>query len=202
MTISRGRPTWLLDIDGVLNADAHRPPPGDLWARRDWHRVRVYSTTDNTTYELLYAQPVVDAINRIHTAGLADIVWHTSWQHDAHRVAARLGLHYDPGFAVLDAPELHTWRHGRASGWWKVPAVRRWAHTHPHTPLVWTDDEAGRRLDPRDRAELLITRPTLVVSPNGRGGLGPVELAGIETFLHAYTPRPAVEARPALTPAA
>jgi hypothetical protein len=131
MIAMNGAPVWLLDIDGVLNAVADGPDDA-VWPVDQW--VRADARCAGSSWPLLAARPVVEFIHRVHRAGLAEIRWHTTWQEDAAGVARALGL---PEFPVEPCP----WFGDR---WWKLLAVER--VLHEGRPLLWTDDDATRRL--------------------------------------------------------
>src|SRR5262245_1742733 len=117
-------PVWLLDVDGVINAATRN----GVWPAADV--VEVTAPSGGLAWVIRAAQPVLDFISRIHSEGLAEIRWHTTWQHEVVALAEELGL---PRFAVQDAPEFHygAGPHDvnadgyEADGWWKYPAALR-----------------------------------------------------------------------------
>lgn len=170
------RPVWCLDIDGVINAGD--PPEGGVYQRktvllRSW------------TVQVCYDPAVISRINLL--AGRADIIWLTTWGHDAvHQLSPALGLRT---FAVGQEPgggaSLGA-RPGDRLGhpWWKQEVVAGLLREGGASALVWTDDDITGGV----RAQ--ITRawsgPALLISPDARVGLTMVELDQIEEFLRHW----------------
>ena len=175
-TIEKRRPIWLLDVDGVINVPWTNPP-AHVWAGKWQRREKLYQ------FPFLTAQPVLDFITRIHEEGLAEVRWHTTWQHAAHKIEDEFGL---PRFEVQPAPEFHLPEFTiRGGHWFKLPAAERLIE-EGHT-VVWTDDDL-RWQAPRDRdriAKLRRTGRLLTIAPDDRTGLTPAHLRKIEAFLRA-----------------
>src|SRR5262245_14536015 len=108
------KPVWLLDIDGVINALDHPGPPTRAWPAFCWRCVEAESA-HQIRWPIVAAQPVLDFIALVHTGGLADIRWHTSWQGFANNVSRELGL---PEFPLQSAPEFDE---PLSFTWWKLP---------------------------------------------------------------------------------
>lgn len=176
-------PVWLLDVDGVLNAQSAKPPRS-VWPADAWLRFAYTDRRDGTDYPVLVAQPVVDFVRCVHDAGRAEIRWHTTWQDQANVLGVRLGL---PAFPVHDAPEYAAaGGDGRGVNWWKLPAARRVVADEGRA-LLWTDDDARFNLAvPAARAALAGGR-TLVVAPHGSCGLSRRQLREISEFLDLPT---------------
>jgi hypothetical protein len=178
-------PVWLLDIDGVVNACVPKPD-SSVWPADTWRLATVHG------FPILVASPVVEFIRRVHDSGRADIRWHTTWQHNAQLVADEFGL---PELPVAEAPEfvLRSYDpalHGRDTAWWKRATAER-VLTDEKRPLIWTDDDITRSLEPSDRAEIRALGPALLISPSDRTGLTPKHLHRIETFLDRHRRRAA-----------
>ena len=184
MSEADARPVWLLDVDGVVNAAAVRPKDA-VWPqwRTGW------ATAIGSSWPITWAPPVVEAINRVHDSGLAEIRWLTTWQEEANgSLAQLLGL---PELAVVPRPAEPEGRRGPhgflgvragASGsWWKLAAARRLLDPEPHRPLVWTDDDLVWEDDAREWADRR-PGPTLLVAPATDVGLTADHLAAIEEF--------------------
>ncbi|WP_423464243.1 HAD domain-containing protein [Promicromonospora sp. MS192] len=171
------RPTWYLDVDGVVNAV---PAPARRVRDQFEHTVlTVADSTENGTERDLpvwWRPAVVQAINTIARSGLADVVWLTTWQDQARTLLApRLGLDVfdvavpSPG---SDAPEREDW--------WKVTTIKD--HTDPGARVVFTDDDLStqarttlrNRYDPDD---------LLLVTPMPSPGLTDQHLDQITAFL-------------------
>ena len=176
--------TWLLDVDGVLNAVTSRPDTS-VWPADAW--VRTEARAAGRAYPILAAQPVLDFVAAVAASGAADVRWHTTWQHDAvASLAPALGL---PPLPVEDAPEFQV--AGGASGyagthtapaWWKLSAARRAVSSG--RPLVWTDDDLARFGVQREIDEQPFEPDTvLLVAPRTDIGLTPAHLRAIDAFL-------------------
>jgi len=188
-------PIWLLDIDGVINAATLRPPTY-VWPADTWIQTKVIGL------RIMAAQPVLDFIREVHEQGRAEIRWHSTWQDDAPKLGAELGL---PAFPVADAPEYDQRLKQRAfglDGWWKRPAAER--VLAEGRPLVWTDDDITWSLGRRGQDEIRQLGPALLIAPDDRTGLTPKHLRHIADFLdlhpaamgadhlgHPLTPMPA-----------
>jgi hypothetical protein len=169
---------WLLDLDGVINACPRNPdPPPGVWPRSDWVSVEVSNRKSDTAWPILAARAVVDFIRDIHESGLAEVRWHSTWQDEANKVGAALGL---PEFEVEDAPEWRIFPVTR--GWWKLPAARR-ALVRNSGHLVWTDDDACHPDLPKDERRLFRDSGALIIAPNPYQGLTPANLDRIRFYL-------------------
>ena len=153
------QPVWFLDVDGVLNSwDTPDPRHGTYqvaWVPVGRRPVRVE-----------YSPSVIARINALHTAGLVEVVWLTSWnEHARTQLAPEIGL---LAFDVVPEPPLSSTRWSTLPGtdatWWKVGRILEHITAHPNRPYIWTDDwltkadkftlrEVGRA------PELLITVP-------------------------------------------
>lgn len=171
---------WLLDLDGVVNAVPARisDPPPTCWPEDQWIRAEVKNSHSDTAWPILAATPVLDFITNIHTLGLAEIRWHTTWQEEANLVSDAVGL---PHFEVEHAPEYQGWTRGGAR-WWKVPAVKR-VSLRNRGFVVWTDDDAAfPTLQKQDRLSLR-NEGVLIVAPSGAKGLTQSNLDKIQYYL-------------------
>ncbi len=90
-------PLWLLDVDGVLNAITRRPDPG-VWG--DWRHGR--ATADGVAWPIWWSPSLTAGISRLHSRGLVEVRWLTTWADQANGDLGRLlGL---PRLAVVAAP--------------------------------------------------------------------------------------------------
>lgn len=171
--------TWLLDLDGVVNACPRNPnPPPGIYPASDWVSVEIGNSHREKPWPILAARTVVDFINRIDDEELASVLWHTTWQEEANKVADAIGLHR---FEVLDAPEYEGWTKG-ARGWWKLPAARRMLdESQGH--LVWTDDDAAPPDLPNGERKGWRDAGALIVAPNPYQGLAIPNLDRIWFYL-------------------
>lgn len=189
------KPVLLLDIDGVINAVSEKPDTA-AWPIEDWVTGQVAITIggDEEPLPVLYAQPVIDFINDIHEKDLVEIRWHTTWQHNAQKLADLTGL---PEFAVADAPEIlnHSrWVAGQIMReqptWWKLPAAER-VILDERRPLIWVDDDISFELGKTSVLKMLGSiRPLLAVSPRTVTGLVNKDLLRIEGFLDLLQEQP------------
>lgn len=171
-------PVWLLDIDGVLNAATRGKPPTHAWPADDW--IDTKAMGEARTWRMLAARPVLDFIRDVHTAGRAEIRWHTTWQERAANVAEALDL---PTFPVQYAPEfLDVEDCLLRDQWWKLPAAQR-VLTDEGRDLVWTDDDADWDLTADQRTSLGAAGRVLIVSPDVLTGLCRQHLRKIDAFL-------------------
>lgn len=169
---------WLLDIDGVVNAlcwhDVVTAWPRDC--------VKTGSVvTGDETWPICWATPVVDFIHSVVEENLAEVRWHSTWQHEAANFERLVGL---PNLPVHEAPEYgdrsFTARAIReqTSLWWKEPGARRVVEVEQR-PLVWTDDDIFRYCQEKSNA---IFSDTLMIFPDSNVGLTPGHLESMAEF--------------------
>ena len=180
--------TWLLDVDGVLNAVA-RKPDLSVWPASAW--VRLQAQAGGRTYPILAARPVLDFVTEVAASDTVEVRWHTTWRHDAvASLAPALGL---PELVVEHAPEFDS-RAGSASGyagtysgpaWWKLPAARR--VIAGGGALVWTDDDLARVSVRREVDEEPVpVERALLIAPRTELGLTPAHLREIAAFVERW----------------
>lgn len=160
---------WLLDVDGVLNAAV---PDEDVW--QDWRHFCV-PLEEGARVPVTVAAEVLTFLRDVHTAGLVEIRWLTSWGHAARTdLAPALGL---PDWPVASCPAQ------RSGVWWKAVVAREVASSE--RPVVWTDDQIMDMQADAHWPDLDIDRTgsALVLTPDSRSGLGPVDLDRILVFL-------------------
>lgn len=164
-------PVWLLDIDGVVNANADRPDRR-IWPT--WVTAEV-ANLQGFTFPMLASTDVIAFLTRVHEQGVAEIRWHTTWQQRALEVGDALGL---PRFAVQPIPQpavpdgqpvgLDTSTNSSfGAGWWKYPVAEHVVSVEERR-LIWTDDDASLRLG-SDELERL--GDSLVIAPIAEAGL-------------------------------
>jgi hypothetical protein len=150
--------TWLLDVDGVLNARRHTWP--DRIARRT-------ISVDGESYPLAWSPTLVARVRELAADARVRIVWATSWcLHATHleelwdlpTLARAWGVMHDSDAALAAA---------------KRDAFAAAADTGR---VIWTDDEHA----PDTRTEAI-----LGIRPHPKRGLGPADLDDIETFIGA-----------------
>lgn len=182
-------PVMLLDIDGVLNAITKKPNT-NIWPAASWQTGR--AVADDFSWPIMWSVEVIKFLTAVHDDGLAEIRWHTTWQHEAQTLADLVGL---PTFPVADAPEAP--RDDLPNGeliaarirdglpaWWKYGAARR-VVIDERRPLVWVDDDITYELTRQARDTLAALGPVRFISPDYRTGLTPRHLREINEFLDA-----------------
>jgi hypothetical protein len=156
-------PIWFLDIDGVVNAAGEDLPD---------HLLRADATTAGTTWPIHYSPEVVQFINMVHRAGLAEIRWLTTWGRDARTsFAPAVGLDDFVAYDMYDSDD-----------WWKAEIVAA-SVADERRPFIWTDDDltgVGVAEYRTDRAV-----PSLLISPATDAGLVSAELRQIAAFMTA-----------------
>lgn len=186
------KPIVLLDIDGVVNALAKQTPT-QTWKADEWNGGVLTEELSGINFHMKWATPVIDWLASIHTQGLAEIRWHSTWQEQAPRFGELAGL---PVFGVQECPE---WAKFNANGsalraelirncqvpWWKYPAAERVA-SEGH-PVVWIDDDITWEIQPKTRAALTRVHKLCLVSPSEGMGIAPKHMRQVDTFLAKWT---------------
>lgn len=168
------RPVWLLDVDGVLNAD--RPGWGgdvaDGWARAGHGR-----------FWIRWSPAAVRRILEIDGTGAVEVRWATTWVPWIEQIEGLLGL---PQWAVAwDGPH-------EGLGSPAIPTPLRKVQTalsvveEERRPLVWTDDDVIPSHGPLHDRLVNAGVPCLLVSPSTRAGLQPDHLDAVEKFLRPF----------------
>ncbi|MER7893736.1 hypothetical protein ABTX15_28365 [Micromonospora sp. NPDC094482] len=168
-----GRPVWLLDVDGVVNATR----PG--WGGPP-RKSQVWSDTDRVSYVVRWALALVDRIRALQESGGVDIRWCSTWCPDAHRLEYLWRL--PPLARAITADPIP-----RGPACWPLKLAAARAVLAEGRRLVWTDDEA---LPPpgRLRDELTAGGQALLIEPRSKRGLQPEDLDRIEAFVAASQP--------------
>lgn len=160
-------PIWLLDVDGVINANR---------AGHGWHEAPRRGTAfhDNVAYKLTWAPKLVTGIRSIYREKLAEILWCSSWCIAAGQIERVLAL---PSFGKA-APDIV----GGPEGW-PVKLEAALAVRALGRRLVWTDDEAIPASGPLDNDP-----GALLIRPRPNRGLQPEDLKEIVKFCRAGAP--------------
>jgi len=142
------RPAVLLDIDGVLNPLSVSCPAGFTELRLAGYDVQLH--------------PDLHAPMLRQLAQAGELVWATTWEHDANAfISHRYGLPGD-----LDVIEIAG--ADATAPTWKLADIAAWADRRPDRPIVWLDDEV--RQDAHRWAQGRAA-PTLIVAVPGQTGL-------------------------------
>jgi hypothetical protein len=158
---------WLLDIDGVINANK----PGWGAAPRK---------VSCAGFTIRWAPALVVRIRQLHRAGWVDIRWSSTWcgyPTQLDELSTRLGVDFPSAFG--DRPPSKTWADLKVEAAIDVLSSGR--------RLVWTDDDevsAGRCLFPQI-AEAEADGRALLIAPQSNRGLQPGDLDAIEAFATA-----------------
>jgi hypothetical protein len=157
-------PIWLLDVDGVINANK----PG--WGAAP--RSGLIPGT-STVYRMRWAPALIKRIRDLNRAGSVTIRWCSTWCSDIDQVERLFGL-----------PHLEcAWHHPidtNSAKHAKLQSAREiLARDHP---LVWTDDEVVPTNGPI-LEELTRHGNALLIAPQTNRGLQPEHLDQIERFI-------------------
>lgn len=102
-------------------------------------------------------------------SGRCELVWATSWQHDANwHIAPALGL---PELPVIEFPGLV-----------KIPQVEAWSASRP---LAWLDDGFESTAHAWAAWRTATRAPTLLVPVDPTEGLSPTHCATVSAWLDA-----------------
>jgi hypothetical protein len=164
---STGVPVWLLDVDGVVNANK----PGWSAAPRQSN-----AYADGQSHRMRWAPALVDRIRSLHRSGTVEVRWCTTWCPWADQLERMLAL--PPLVRTLTAEQVVSPRvslPAKLAVALEVMLVER-------RPLIWTDDEAVPQGGPnRDLLEAA-GMPMLLVAPRMSRGLQRADLDAIEAF--------------------
>lgn len=157
-------PVWLLDIDGVINANK----PG--WSAPP-RRVRIAG------FMIRWAPALIDRIRELRRDGAVDVRWASTWcgyPTELDQLSACIGLRLDPAFG--DRAASKTWGDEKAEA--ALDVIRQGRR------LIWTDDDevdAARDLFPLIAKAEADSR-ALLIAPRSNRGLQPAHLDQIAEF--------------------
>lgn len=159
-------PVWLLDVDGVLNANR----PGWGAAPRTG-----YATADGVRYQFRWAPKLISEIRDLGNSGLVEINWCTTWCAYIDQIESIFDL---PGFS-RSFTEDH--RDRQLTLETKHLAAMEVIDTGRR--LIWTDDDVIPTSGALFRS--LTAAGSLLISPDWRKGLQPEHIDQIKEFLSA-----------------
>jgi hypothetical protein len=180
------RPVLFLDVDGPLNPYAAKPtrrPPGYVT-----HRMRpaswIASQPHGRPRPTRYTRPLRVWLNPAHGPALlalpAELVWATTWQHEANEwIAPAIGL---PELPVVEWPPQSDHKQSPDGLFWKTRPLIDYAAGRP---FAWVDDQLTAA-DWRWCAEHH-PAPTLLLPIDPARGLTDGDVAALTrwTYLHA-----------------
>lgn len=157
-------PVWLLDVDGVLNANKAG------WSAAPFHA----DVTDrwNMTWKLQWEPRLLSRIRHHHTDGTIEVRWCTTWCPSAHLLEKLWGWPELQRSWDEDLHGYHAVEKKRETARAVVAAGRR---------LIWTDDDAFPHRGPL-ADEFTGTGRALLIKPIPKRGLRPEHLDAIEAF--------------------
>lgn len=162
--MSTDLPVWLLDVDGVINANK----PG--WSAPP-RRATAYA--DGIGWKMRWAPALIDRIRALHASGRVEIRWATTWCAYADQLERMWRL--PPLDRAFNEPI-----NGRAAGIAKLAAAR--AVLTEGRRLIWTDDVEVPEPDWPLYDELTAEGRALLIRPRGNRGLQPEDMDAIEAF--------------------
>jgi hypothetical protein len=161
-------PVWLLDVDGVLNAN--RPgwgaPPRQGSA-----------TFEGQAFQMRWAARLMLDLARLHHDRVVEFRWATTWVDQIDQIETLFRL---PAFPVAFSglplgPQSKTPAFKAKAALEVVETERR--------PLIWTDDDAIPAGGPLLRRLQASGQPLLLIAPDPRRGLQPTHLKAVTEFL-------------------
>lgn len=160
------RTTWLLDIDGVINANK----PG--WSECP-HAAYAYSMGEQ--YKMRWSPSLMIRIRTVANDPDAEIVWSTTWVDDVEQLENRWCL---PRLRCA-FKKLKT----KYTGDLKLAAAKKVLEDGGR--LIWTDDTETPESHWPLYKELKSLGTCLLIRPKGNRGLQPEDMDAIEAFIKA-----------------
>lgn len=158
-------PVWLLDVDGVLNADQ----PGWTWRPRQG-----IARVNGQKFTITWAPELVDRIWDLHRSGRVEIRWATTWCDVVSEIENLLKL---PQFPCESVPMQGLTQVSKINAAIGVIESNR--------PLIWTDDDAipVRGFPGWDSRFRHPPAGRLLIAPDQNEGLQPEHMDLIEKYL-------------------
>lgn len=172
-----GKPTFLLDIDDVVNA---RAPQWNSKPRK------VRAMCGGREFLVRWAQPLVDRLNELDRSGLVNGLYCSTWNSYIQNLVGPMGL---PSWPV--AFETHALHHRAISSLKQRTAA---ALHNSGRRFIWADDtEVPYTWEPM-RAVMEKDGRALLIRPKADIGLTPADMDAIDQFCGLYRVDPEVEA--------
>lgn len=160
--MTANQPVWLLDVDGVINANSPQ------WGEKP---AEVTAYAHDYGYTLRYAPSLVARIRALIETGTVDVRWCTTWCDDASELER-----------VWDLPALP--RAFSGAGRWvslaKSSAALGVIEDGRH--LIWTDDMETPVKGETAYDRLMAGGNSLLIRPRASVGLTPKHMTAIERF--------------------
>jgi hypothetical protein len=152
--------TWLLDVDGVINA-----------TKAGWSSAPLSGNAYylGQRYRMHWAPQLISRIRKIHAEGSVRIVWATSWCGDTDQLEQLFKL-----------PALPSAAPTRMEGSHKYKAALDVVNSGER--LIWTDDEFTPEFGPW-YDELTKYNSSLLIRPRASRGLRSTDLDMIDQFI-------------------
>ena len=144
-------PIIALDVDGVINSF----PTALRQGAPSWDDFKKFncwtSLHGGRTFRITYSPTVIEHLLDLHTQGLAEIRWLTTWGAEANDALSR-GVGFPGNFSIIaERPEdadytpLQTYtvlsEDENRPGWWKFIAMLDLEAEHFDRKIVWIDDD-------------------------------------------------------------
>ena len=172
---------WLLDIDGVINAERpgrmrHDHPDARLdW--NDWHRQRVVA--DQSSFMLHWSNELLDEIRKLTVDFPSlEILLCSTWCMCSENLLPALGFDWPLAFTQVG----YTAHSRQPWAIWEAKETAVQERIDDGIPVIWTDDEANEIWT--------LGQPmpgVLMIAPESKAGLNRLHLELIRKFLEVQT---------------
>lgn len=151
---------WFLDVDGVI------APYGKGGAYRDWVR------SPHPEYELWLSPTQADLIRGIVERTGTELVWVTTWAHEAATSIEEVLGWPTHRFAPLPQADIKGADRDPATGrWWKLDAVEWFLQELQPARFVWSDDDLPRHRSTVTKVLASVEASGLLQAPKPHVGL-------------------------------
>lgn len=186
------KPVIFLDVDEVVNVTrddriallhAKHPDKFSKYPKNSWSEWKEFTIG---YAPIIYSPELVQNLNRISRK--ADIVWNTTWYHEAPKLfAPQVGLDCFPHRATkgMSSPynALITAEQDPKYRWWKLNSILDDIEMH-RRDFIWIDDDIDKQSQKvaTDRATAHGLR-SLIINPKPTVGLTPAHISTIDKFV-------------------
>lgn len=116
------KPVWLLDVDGVLNAETPK------WPENPYSGMAIANTV---SFKMRWSPTLIRKIKEFHASGRVEIRWATTWCDFIGSIESLMGL---PQFKCESIPPNGINQKAKINAALSVIVAER--------PLIWSDDNA------------------------------------------------------------